>query len=371
MMKMIAKTFQGMEEILAEDLQDLGAKQIRLIKRGVSFEGDKRLLYRVNLECRTALRVLVPLYSFRARQEEIFYNKIREIDWSEFMNVEQTLAIDSVVHSAFFKHSQYIGLKTKDAICDQFREKLGKRPNVNTMNPDLRINVHINGDQVDVSLDASGDSLHKRGYRVDTIEAPINEVLAAGMVRLSGWQCDTDFMDAMCGSGTILTEASLLAHNIPANEGRDYFCFKYWRDFDDELWANVVVTANENKKEFDHKIMGSDNSFQSIRVSERNLEAAGLTDMIDLRRKAFEKLEPMGGRGLLMMNPPYDERMKMEDINLFYEMMGDTIKRSFKGWEAWIISSNMNALKAIGIKPAEKIELFNGPLECSLQKFII
>ena len=375
-MKLLAKTFAGLEEGLADEIKLLGGQNIKIIKRGVQYEGDKRLLYRSNLELRTALRILMPIAQFRARHESAFYNKIKDIDWLKYMDVKQTFSIDPVVRSTYFTHSQYIGLKAKDAIADLFREKMNKRPNVNTATPDVAINIHINEDEVTVSLDASGDSLHRRGYRVDTLEAPMNEVLAAGMVLLSGWKGDCDFVDAMCGSGTILTEAALVAQNTPPQyahpsspNNREYFCFKRWKDFDQELFDDILKNTQLHKVEVKHRIMGSDINFQAKRVSERNVEAAFLTDKIELSRKDFFTLIPPSDKGILMMNPPYDDRLKLEDAQDFYKKIGDAMKKNWKGWEVWIISGNLEAVKAIGLKPSKRITLYNGAIECKFLKF--
>lgn len=377
-MKLLAKTFAGLEDVLANEIDQLGGQNVRIIRRGVEFEGDKRLLYRANLELRTALRILMPIAHFKAQNDRILYQKVQEIDWSKHMDIRQTLAVDAVVRSTFFTHSQYVGLKTKDAIVDQFREKYNKRPNVNTVSPDLLINIHVNEDDVTISLDASGDSLHKRGYRVDTLEAPINEVLAAGMIQLSGWDKKSDFTDAMCGSGTLLTEAAMLAYKIPPQYGREYFCFKRWLDFDKDLFDDIIKNQSAQVADFQHHITGNDLSFQAIRVTERNVEAATLTGKIDLKRKDFFKLEaqntaenepPKGG--ILMLNPPYDERLKLEDAQAFYKQIGDTMKKNWKGWQVWIISGNLEAVKAVGLKPAKRITLFNGAIECKFLKFEI
>lgn len=378
-MKLLAKTFAGLEDVLANEIDKLGGENIRIIKRGVEYEGDKRLLYRSNLELRTALRVLMPIASFKAKHELVFYNKMKAIDWTQYMTVNQTFAVDAVVRSTLFTHSQYMGLKTKDALVDLFREKFFKRPNVNTITPDLLINVHINEEDVTVSLDSSGDSLHKRGYRVDTLEAPINEVLAAGMIALSGWKPDVPFMDAMCGSGTFLVEAAQKAYNIPPQYGRDYFCFKRWLDFDKALFDDIIKNQQAQVNDIHHNIKGSDLSFQAIRVSERNIEAAGLKGKIELQRKDFFKLVPETvtqeeteaptKRGVLIMNPPYDERMKMEDAQAYYKQIGDMMKKNWKGWEVWLISSNLDALKSIGLKTSRRIPLYNGALECKFMKF--
>lgn len=375
-MKLLAKTFAGLEEVLADEIKSLGGHQIRIIKRGVQYEGDKRLLYRSNIELRTALRILVPVEQFRARHESAYYNKVKAIDWTRYLDIKQTFAIDPVVRSTYFTHSHYIGLKTKDAIADFFREKQNKRPNVNTVTPDVLINVHINEDEVTISLDASGESLHRRGYRVDALEAPINEVLAAGLVKISGWNDNCDFIDAMCGSGTILTEAALIAQNTPPQyvhpqspNNREYFCFKRWKDFDKTLFEDVLKNSHLNKKALKHKIKGSDINFQARRVAERNVEAAFLTESIELSRKDFFSLIPDSPNGVLMMNPPYDERLKIEDSQAFYKKIGDTLKKNWKGWQVWILTGNLDASKAIGLKPTKRIPLFNGAIECKFLKF--
>jgi len=367
----LAKTLHGLEEVLANELRAIGAKDIKILKRAVSFSGNKKLMYRANLELRTAIRILVPFHSFRVRHESALYNKIRAIDWSQYMGVNDTLAIDAVTHSKYFNHSKYAALKTKDAIVDQFRDKLGKRPNVNIYTPTLRLNVHINEDQCTLSLDSSGESLHKRGYRTETLEAPINEVLAAGMVQLSGWKKDCNFIDPMCGSGTILFEALLYARNIPPQYRRDYFCFKKWKNFDENLWNEVLKEAKENQTDFNYKVLGFDKDFQAIRVTERNMEQADLMGQIELKRKKFESLQPPEEKGVLIMNPPYDERIQEKNINDLYEMIGDRFKKAFTGYDAWIISSNMEAIKHIGLRASRRISLYNGALDCKFLKFEI
>ncbi len=372
-MKLLVKTLAGLEDVLAQEITHLGGQNITVIKRGVTFEGDKRLLYRACLELRTALRVLMPIATFQATDDKILYDNIKKIDWTQYINVSQTIAVDAVVYSTYFTHSQYVALKTKDAIVDLFREKHYKRPNVNTLTPDLLVNIHITNDEVTVSLDASGDSLHKRGYRVDSLDAPINEVLAAGLIALSGWDGKMPFIDAMCGSGTILIEAAQKAHNIPPQYGRDYFCFKRWKDFDKALFDDIVKTQAAQRIDYQGYIAGSDLNFQAIRVAERNIEAAQLTGKIPVVRKDFFKYVPDMGEntegGILLMNPPYDERLKIEDAQNFYKQIGDTMKKNWKGWQVFIISSNLEAAKHIGLKTSRKIPLFNGSLECRLLKF--
>jgi putative N6-adenine-specific DNA methylase len=359
----------GLEPVLAEELIALGATGIRPLKRAIAFDGDKRLLYRANYELRTALRILEPIASFSAYNERDYYKAVREIDWSRYLGVSDTLAVDAIAQGEVFTHSQYVGLLTKDAVVDQFRDKYHRRPNVNTANPHLRINVHVQGTHVDINLDASGDSLHKRGYRRDTVEAPLNEVLAAGMVKLSGWNGLGPFVDPMCGSGTIAIEAALLATNTPPQYRREQFGFFKWPDFDEKLWQQVVREAEQTKKTLEFPIMASDIDSRARNATGVNVMTAGLEDLIQLDKIAFEKLSPPELSGTLITNPPYDERMKVEAIAMFYKSIGDRFKQNWSGWNAWLISSNREALKCVGLRPSKRITLFNGALECSFQKF--
>ncbi len=365
----IAKTFQGLEEILAEELRTLGAAEIKILKRAVSFRGDRKLLYRANLELRTALRILWPIAQFRARHESGLYAKIKKIDWSEYLTEKGSLAVDGITHSRFFRHSKYVALKTKDAVVDQFRERTGRRPNVNLVVPDVRINVHINEDQCTVALDSSNDSLHRRAYRKETLDAPINEVLAAGMLMLSGWRGECPFIDPMCGSGTLLIEAAFLARRMPPQWLRRDFGFLRWPDFDAALWQQVRDEAESRFVDCEFPILGFDKDFKAVRVAERNMMSAELEEMVKIERRPFERLSLELENGLLMFNPPYDERLRSDDIGGLYEMIGDRLKSDFPGFEAWMISSNFEAMKRIGLRPSRKIKLFNGALECRLLKF--
>lgn len=369
-MKLVATTLQGLEELLAKELRTLGASDISIQKRAVEFEGDKKLMYQACYELRTAIRIIMPIYHFRVRHESGLYSKIKKIDWSGYMGLKDTLAIDAVVHSKYFKHSKYVALKTKDAIVDQFRDKFGKRPNVDTYSPTLRINIHINEDQCNVSLDASGDLLNRRGYRRETLEAPINEVLAAGLILHTGWKGDRDFIDPMCGSGTILIEAAMIAGNIPAQKHRELkFGFQRWKDFDKQTWDEIVQAAAKKEVDISCRILGYDQDFKAVRVSERNIMTAGLEGKIEVQRQKFEKLEPPSEKGIILTNPPYEERIKTGAIEGLYQMIGDRLKQYFKGYEAWIISSNLDALKNIGLRPSRRITVFNGPLLCKFLKF--
>jgi len=365
----IVKTLHGLEQILAGELEALGATNVVPARRAVSFDGDQKMLYRANLELRTALRILKPIKQFTARNEQQLYDGIYAIDWSQYMDLQSTFAIDGVVRSQFFNHSKYVALKSKDAIADQFREKEGKRPNVNPVTPDLRINVFIYEHTVHVALDSSGDSLHKRNHGRETLEAPINEVLAAGMIRLAGWECDRPFLDPMCGSATIPIEAAMLAYNIPSQVHRTDFGFMKWPDYNAELWETVRKEALDRVREFDFPIMGYDNNFQAVRIAERNVALAGLDDKVQIKRQRFERISEPIPAGTIIMNPPYDERLAVDDIYDFYGMIGDQFKQQFGGHEAWIISSNMDAIKSIGLRASKKITLFNGPLECKFLKF--
>ena len=359
----------GLEPVLEEELKQLGAAQVEPLKRAVYFEGDLRLLYRANLELRTALRVLKPIHSFPVRNEQDLYRKIYDIDWRQYMGVRDTLAVDAAVNSPNFNHSKYVALKTKDAIVDRFRKEEGRRPNVSLHRPTLRVNVHIFREECTVSLDSSEESLHKRGYRVDALEAPINEVLAAGMILLAGWQRNCAFVDPMCGSGTILIEAATYACNRAPQLQREYFGFKQWPDFDESLWEGLLADARNRVTSFEHGLYGYVMDVKAMRIANHNALAAGLEGQVQIERKRFERLEPPAEEGLLVMNPPYDERLEITDIGAFYEMIGDRLKQAFAGYEAWILSSNKDAMKRIGLRPSRKMMLFNGALECKFHQY--
>ncbi len=365
----IAKTLSGLEPALAAELKSMGATGVRELKRAVAFDGDLRMLYRCNYELRTALRVLVPIHSFPAYNEKNLYEGIREVDWSQYMSVNDTLAVDAITQGEVFRHSQYVGLLTKDAIVDQFRDRYQRRPNVNIAAPVLRINIHIQGTHCDVSLDASGDSLHRRNYRRDTVEAPLNEVLAAGMILLSGWSGKSDFVDPMCGSGTLPIEAAMIATRTPPQIKRESFGFFRWPDFNRKLWQEVKKEADDRIQSPEFQIFASDKDNRARNATSINAMSASLENVIHTDKTAFEKLDPPGPAGVLITNPPYDERLKMDDIVAFYKSIGDRLKKHWTGWDAWLISSNREALKHIGLRPSRKITLFNGALECSFQKF--
>ncbi len=367
--KMIAKTFFGFEEILAKELQLLGAQDVEIGTRMVSFMGDKGFMYKANLSLRTALKILKPIYYFRATNEQSLYKGIQGIDWSKYLNTRTTFVIDTTVHSDHFKHTQFVAQKSKDAIVDQFKAKFGERPSVEKDFPDLRINIHIDRDQCSVSLDSSGASLHQRGYKTATNIAPINEVLAAGMLMLSGWEGQGHFLDPMCGSGTILAEAAMIACNIPANINRKEFAFEKWTDWDNELFDQIMNSLMKKIKEFHYTIKGYDKAPSAVQKAKDNIKNANLDEYITISEKNFFDTEKDNQGPLHMVfNPPYGERLDIQ-MERFYREIGDTLKQSYPNTNAWFITANLEALKFVGLKPSRKIKLFNGSLEARLVKY--
>lgn len=379
---MLAKTFKGLEEVLAQELIELGANDVQLERRAVSFRGDKELLYRANFCLRTAIRILVPVKKDRLKAkgerfkpEDQVYAIAKSVDWSRFMTVDSTFVVDTTVYSDFFHNSLFVTYRVKDAIADYWNEKAGKRPSVNAENPNIRINLHVGNDQVTISLDSSGESLHKRGYRVATTEAPISEVLAAGMLLMAGWRGQSDFYDPMCGSGTIPIEAALIAHNIAPGVFRQSYAFEKWPDFDADLWSDIY-NDDSNEREFEHKIYGSDASFYAIQQATKNVKSAGVQKDIELKQVRLEELKglssinPFTASPLVMINPPYGERLASnKDMEELYGKIGTALKHQFAGATAWIISSNTEAMKRIGLKPTKKYRLLNGELDCQFNKY--
>lgn len=370
---MLAKTFKGLEEVLAGELIALGANQVQLERRAVRFSGDKALLYRANLCLRTASRVLVPIASFRAKDTDDIYRQLLTLDWDRYMTAETTFAIDTTAYSEQFRNSRFITYRVKDAVADWWNEHAGKRPNVRVTDPDLLLNVHVAQDRVTVSLDSSGESLHKRGYRVANTEAPINEALAAGMLLMAGWHGQCDFYDPMCGSGTLPIEAALIARNIAPGIFRQSFAFERWRDFDAELWSDIY-NDDSAERPFDHHIYGSDTSFYAIQQAEKNVKSAGVQRDIELRQIRMEELRPtessLAGAPLMMMNPPYGERLASNrDMEELYGRIGTALKHHWAGATAWIISSNEAAMKCIGLRPSKRVRLLNGELDCQFNRY--
>ncbi|WP_347374801.1 THUMP domain-containing protein [Aequorivita sp. Q41] len=368
--KMVAKTLFGMEELLATELRQLGASSIEIGTRNVSFEGDTGFMYKANLCCRTAIKILKPITAFNIFTEEDLYKKVYEMPWENYMDVNGTLAVNATVFSEVFTHSQYIALKTKDAIVDRFRDREGVRPDVDLDHPTLRINVHIDRNICTVSLDSSGESLHKRGYKVERTVAPINEVLAAGIIMLSGWNGQCNFLDPMCGGGTILTEAAMIACNIPPNLNREEFGFENWPDFDVALYEKIEEAALKKVRDFPHKIFGFDTDSLAIKKAKENIKSANLSDFIEVKQQDFFESEKEIDKPLyIVFNPPYDERISLSDVENFYSSIGNTLKRGYPGTQAWMITSNMEALKFVGLRPSRKIKVFNGKLEAKLVRY--
>ena len=364
---MLAKTMFGLEEVLAEELRKLGAQNIKPMNRAVSFKGDKGFMYKANLNLRTALRILKPIAHFQAHDEKELYKKLCEIDWTAIFDLNATFATHATTHSEIFTHSKYASLVMKDAIADTFRKKFDKRPNVDPEMPDVSINLHIAKHTCTVSLDSSGDSLHKRGYKSDAVTAPMNEVLAAGLILLSDWNKISNFHDPMCGSGTILIEAALIAYNIPSNIFRERFGFEGWKDFDPKLWETIKEASLDKETNYYGKITGSDNFQKAVRISRTNIDNALMHDNIKVTNSDFFETEIAPGT-FVMFNPPYGERIDL-GVNDFYEKVGTTLKHNYQGCTIWLISSDIENMKLIGLKPNHKIKVMNGELECSFRKF--
>lgn len=368
--EMIAKTFYGLEEVLAEEIINLGGDDVEIGRRAVFFRGDKKLMYKANLHLRTALRILKPIKAFKAKNTDEIYENLRKIDWEEYMDLKQTFTVDTVLFSDHFKNSQFITYRVKDAIADSFNEKYGKRPSVRLVNPDIYVHLHISQDMCTLCMDSSGESLHKRGYRVDQTEAPLNEVLAAGMLLLAGWKGQTNFIDPMCGSGTLPIEAALIALNIPAGIYRSRFAFQAWKDYDADLFDELY--DEDTQRPFEHKIYGSDISRQAIAIATKNVESAGLKKYIHLKAKAVQDIvTTVGNEGLLMTNPPYGERIKPADLMGLYKDLGERLKHVFAGYQAWVLSYRKECFDHIGLRHSKRVHLMNGALECEMRQYEI
>ncbi|MDC1266176.1 THUMP domain-containing protein [Flavobacteriaceae bacterium] len=367
--KMVAKTLFGFEELLAKELKQLGAQAVTIGVRHVSFLGDKGFMYKSNLGLRTAIKILKPIAKFKVINENDLYTKIKAIPWENYLKSDGSLAVGATLNGETFTHSQYVSLKTKDAIVDRFRDQTGERPNVDLRFPDLKIDIHIDRHFCTVSLDSSGESLHKRGYKIATNIAPINEVLAAGLIMLSGWDGQSDFMDPMCGSGTVLIEAAMIACNIPPNLMRNEFGFERWEDWDVDLFEKIEESLLSKTRDFHHKIMGFDKSPSAVEKATQNVENAKLEDFIYIKHEDFFKTQKGGEEHLHMVfNPPYGERLDIE-METFYSSIGSTLKHKYPGTHAWMISSNLEALKHVGLRPSRKIKLFNAKLEARFSKY--
>ena len=358
----------GLEPVLAKELTQMGANDVVIGRRMVSFTGDKEMMYRANFQLHTAIRILKPIRHFKAKSADDVYEEIKKIDWTEYLGTEKTFTVDSVVFSEEFRHSKFVSYKVKDAIVDQFREKTGKRPNISVANPDIRLNMHIADDKCTLSLDSSGESLHRRGYRQESVEAPLNEVLAAGMILLSGWQGDTDFIDPMCGSGTLLIEAALIARNMAPGLFRKEYAFEKWPDFDADLF-DAIYNDESLEREFNHKIYGYDIDMKAVNTARMNVKAAGLSDIISVEQQDFKEFTQPQNKSIMITNPPYGERISTPDLMGTYKMIGERLKHQFKGNDAWVLSYREECFDQIGLKPSIKIPLYNGSLECEFRKY--
>ena len=368
--ELIAKTFMGLEPVLAKELTQLGANNVQIGRRMVSFTGDKELMYRANFSLHTAIRVIKPIKHFKAQSADDVYEEVKKIDWSQYLDLKKSFAVDSVVFSDEFRHSKFVSYKVKDAIVDQFREKTGQRPNISVANPDIRLNMHIAEDRCTLSLDSSGESLHRRGYRQESVEAPLNEVLAAGMILMTGWQGDTDFIDPMCGSGTLLIEAALIARNMAPGVFRKEYAFEKWPDFDAELFDNIY-NDDSQEREFNHHIYGYDIDLKAVQKANLNVRAAGLTKDISVELADFKDFKQPKDKAIMVTNPPYGERISTPDLLGTYRMIGETLKHQFKDNDAWVLSYREECFDQIGLKPSIKIPLYNGSLECEFRKYQI
>lgn len=368
--ELIAKTFMGLEPVLAKELTQLGANNVQIGRRMVSFTGDKEMMYRANFQLHTAIRILKPIAKFKARSADEVYEEVKKIDWSKYIEKGKTFSVDSVVYSEEFRNSRFVTYKVKDGIVDQFRENTGTRPNISVSNPDIRLNIHIAEADATLSLDSSGESLHRRGYRQESVEAPLNEVLAAGMILMTGWRGETDFIDPMCGSGTLLVEAALIAHNMSPGIFRKEFAFEKWPDFDAELF-DTIYNDDTQEREFTHHIYGYDIDMKAVNTARLNVRAAGLSKDITIENADFKDFTQPKEKSLLVVNPPYGERISTPNLLNTYKMIGERLKHAFMGNEAWVLSYREECFEAIGLKPSIKIPVYNGSLECEFRKYAI
>ena len=366
--EMIAKTFQGLEEVLAKELVGIGANNIAIGNRMVSFSGNTGMMYKANFHLRTAIRILKPFLHFKANTADEVYEICKKVNWEEYLSQTSSFAVDAVVNSEDFRHSKFVAYRVKDAIADHFREKTGKRPNVSVTNPDLTFHIHISHEDCSLSLDSSGESLHRRGYRQEAVEAPLNEILAAGMILMTGWQGECDFVDPMCGSGTLPIEAALIARNMAPGLFRKKFAFERWNDFDKDLFE-AVYNDDSAERPFSGQILGFDKDPKAVATAKRNAKAAGLTKEIEFAVKDIKDFSALEKPAIMVVNPPYGERLDIEDLFDLYSVIGERLKHAFQGNSAWIISYRYECFEKIGLKPSVKIPLFNGALPCEFRKY--
>ena len=366
--EMIAKTFQGLEEILAKELVALGATNVQIGRRMVSFTGDKAMMYKANFHLRTAVRILKPFLHFKASNADEVYEAVKSVAWEEYLDSNSTFSVDSVVYSDVFRHSKFVAYRVKDAIADYFNDKFGERPTVRLNNPDLVFHIHIAGEDCTLAFDSSGESLHRRGYRVETGPAPINEVLAAGMIMLTGWHGECDFIDPMCGSGTLPIEAALIARNIAPGVYRQGYAFEKWKDYDNELFKSIYEDDSA-EREFKHKIYGYDIEGRMVACARKNVKSAMMGDIVQIECREIKDFVEPSEPALMVVNPPYGERLVPEKLLQVYKELGSRLKHAFQGNEAWVISNNYDCFDQIGLKASARIPLFNGDLDCEFRKY--
>lgn len=366
--ELIAKTFMGLEQVLAQELTQLGANNVQIGRRVVTFTGNKEIMYRANFQLHTAIRILKPIAHFKAKSADDMYNEVSKIDWSLYIEKGKTFSVDSVVYSDEFTNSRFVTYKVKDAIVDQFRERTGTRPNISVTNPDIRLNIHVAEFDATLSLDSSGESLHRRGYRQESVEAPLNEVLAAGMILMTGWKGETDFIDPMCGSGTLPIEAALITRNISPGVFRKEFAFEKWPDFDKDLFDEIYNDESQ-EREFEHHIYGYDVDMKCVNTAKLNVTAAGLSKDITIAHQDFKDFKQPEEKSIIIMNPPYGERISTPNLLGTYKMIGERLKHNFMDNEAWILSYREECFRQIGLKPSIKIPLYNGSLECEYRRY--
>jgi putative N6-adenine-specific DNA methylase len=368
--RMVAKTIYGLEKLLSRELTDLGAHNVRMMNRSVEFHGDKQLMYEANLWCRTATRILKPILNFKTAGEEELYRRVLNIEWGKYLRLDQTFAVDAVISESKFRNSLYVAQKAKDAIVDRFRNETGQRPSVDLRNPDIRVNLYIYQNECTLAIDSSGEPLFKRGYRSKAGKAPLNEVLAAGIVLQSEWDRNSSFVDAMCGSGTIVIEAALLARNIAPGLTREIYGFMNWPDYDIDLFKMIYKKARKEViPKLNFAIVGSDINSKQIQEASENAKQAGIGNDVIFQQSDIIDLVPPPPPGVVIINPPYGERISVNDINSSYHSIGDAFKKSFTNYDAYVFTGNSAAAKHIGLRTSRRIEMYNGPIECRLLKF--
>ncbi|MDR9488485.1 THUMP domain-containing protein [Salibacter sp.] len=369
-LSIVVKTHQGLETVLAEEIKAFGGENIEILNRAVACEGDLETVYRCNLACNTALRVLVTISSFTIQNQDDLYEGAYEIQWQRYFDVDKTFIIDGVIFSDLMRNTQFPALKVKDAIADRFRNEFGKRPSIDKISPDVRVHLLIRQDKVDIALDSSGDPLNQRNYRTRSLRAPLNEALAAGILKLAGYDGSVDIYDPFCGTGTFLTEAALIASNTAPNVNRKDFCLKNWMNFDRELWYSVLEDLRDQEKEIEARFYGSDSDQEAVDTTREHWIKLGLEpDLLRVTRNHFEDCRPKGETGLFVANPPYGKRIDEDDAVELHKAIGDLLKQEFKGFKAAIFSGSMKGLKHFGLRPFKKVPMFNGSIECKLHLY--